>query len=119
MFANISGQSSSGNIGLPNNTFSGMQCKDSELYSTTNTHVYNNYENWIFIISTQFGYDIESLFFVDHPKVDVCECQKQEAEAYQCYLIIPEPVHTGLKPPVQQLLCTIDATLKTEWKTPT
>ena len=68
------------------------------------------------IISTQFGDDIESLFFVDHPKVDVCECQKQEAEAYQCYLIIPEPVHAGLKSPGHQLLCTIDTIFKTEWK---
>ena len=59
-------------------------------------------------------YDSVALFFVDHPKVDVCECQKQEAEAYQCYLIIPQPVHAGLKAPVQQLLCTIDTTLETQ-----
>ena len=72
----------------------------------------------LIIYSTQFGNDIESLFFVDHPKVDVCEYQKQEAEAYQCYLIIPEPVHAGLEPPGLQLLCTIDTILETErWKT--
>ena len=90
-------------------------------------HVYINYEqlnvikshcDWSYIPHNLAMIYIESLVFVDHPKVDVCEYQKQEAESYQCYLIIPEPVHAGLKPPGLQFLCTIDTTLKTErWKT--